>query len=136
LSGVTISDTVGVRHTFSPAVSLDPGKVIVVFGGGTPSCTVWPSDVQAITASSGQLALNNAGDTITVAVGAGASAIVLQQYTFGGEGGADTSLTLSPDLNDTDATPAGVAGFTAHTTADTADASAFSPGTHINGSPF
>jgi hypothetical protein len=136
LAGVTISDGVGVRHTFSISTSLEPGHVIVVFGGGTPSCTFWTSDVQAITASSGVLGLNNTGDTITVAVGSGATAVTLQTYTFGSEGGRDTSLTLSPDLNDTDATPTGVGPFVAHTTADTADGSAFSPGVRINGSPF
>jgi hypothetical protein len=135
LSGVTISDAVGVRHVFASATSLAPGKVIVVFGGGAPSCA-WASDVQAATASSGAFSLNNTGDTIIVAVGSGATGTVLQQYVYGSEGGSDTSLTLSPDLADTDATLAGVGGFVAHTTADSIDGSASSPGTRIDGSPF
>ncbi|MBI5501123.1 MAG: lamin tail domain-containing protein [Deltaproteobacteria bacterium] len=133
LAGVTVSDTVGVRHTFSAGTSLDAGGVIVVFGGGSPSCT-WPSGVQVVTAGDGQLGLNNTGDTLTVAVGAGASAVTLQRTTFGSEGGRDTSLTLSPDLTDTNVDPAIPGGFVAHTTADTADASPFSPGTRIDGS--
>lgn len=133
MSGVTISDSTGVRHTFSAATSLDPGKVVVVFGGGTPSCT-WASDVQAFAASSGALGLNNGGDTITIALGAGSSATILQQYTYGAEGGHNVSLTLNPDLNDTDPTPAGVAGFVAHTVANAA--LAFSPGTKVDGTAF
>ena len=133
LAGVTVSDSTAVRHTFSPGATLDAGKTYVIFGGGTPSCTVWPSDVWAVTASGGSLSLNNGGDTLTVT---SATAAVLQAYTYGSEGGRAVSLTLNPDLNDTDATPAGVAGFVAHSIADTADASLFSPGTHIDASPF
>ena len=124
------------RHAFSTATSLDPGGAIVVFGGGTPSCTTWTTGVQVVTASDGALGLNNTGDTLTVALGSGPTAATLQRMTFGSEGGRDTSLTLSPDLNDTDADPALVGGFVAHTAADTADASAFSPGTRIDGAPF
>ena len=113
LAGVTISDVVGLRHTFSAATSLDPGDAIVVFGGGTPSCTTCTTGVQVVTASDGALGLNNAGDTITVARGSGSTAVTLQQMTFGSEGGRDASLTLSPDLTDTDAHPA-LAALLAH----------------------
>jgi hypothetical protein len=104
-----------------------------VFGGGTPSCTVWPSDVQAITASSGTLQLNNDDDSITIY---DADGIAIVTITYGAEASNDQSLTLDPDLDDEDATPTGISGFVLHGTADTTDHSPFSPGTHIDGSPF
>jgi hypothetical protein len=132
LEGITISDAVTMRHTFAAGLVLQPGKAVVVYGGGTPSCTV-PSDVTALTASSGQLGLNNAGDTLTIADALGNTIVT---YTWGSEGDNNESLTLSPDLNDTDATETGIAGFVGHTTADTADHSAYSPGTRIDGTAF
>jgi len=132
LTGVTIADTLRVRHTFAPGTSLDPGKVFVVFGGGTPSCTVWASDVQVTVASDGGFGLDDGGDTITIADSAAVTLI-----THGYLGPANRqSLTLNPDLNDTDPSPTGIGGFVDHSTADTADGSLFSPGTRIDGTAF
>jgi hypothetical protein len=131
LTGVTIADSVTVRHTFSPGTSLDPGKVFVVFGGGTPSCT-WASDVQVAVASGGSLGLNDGGDTITIA---DSSAVTLIAHTYTGAAN-NQSYTLNPDLNDTDPSPTGVGGFVNHSTADTIDGSLFSPGTRIDGTAF
>jgi len=132
LGGITISDGTALRHTFADGLTLQPGKVIVVYGGATPSCT-WEADVQTTTASEGSLGLNNNGDTITLA-DSGGNMIVA--YTYGAEGGNNESLTLNPDLDDEDATATGISGFEGHTTADTADSSEFSPGTHIDGVAF
>jgi hypothetical protein len=132
LEGITISDGASLRHTFAAGVILQPGKAVVVYGGGTPSCTV-PSDVMVLTASTGQIGLNNAGDTITIADSMGNTIVA---YTYGGEGGNNESLTLNPDLNDTDASETGIAGFGGHIAADTADGSPYSPGTRINGTAF
>jgi len=132
LDGITVSDGSSMRHTFA-ASTLDPGKAVVIFGGGTPGCTTWPSDVIVVTASSGQLGLNNAGDTVTITDSIGNT---ISAASWGAEGDNNQSLTLNPDLDDTNADPLIVEGFTGHVSADTADGSAFSPGTHIDGTAF
>jgi hypothetical protein len=133
LDGFTLSDGSTLRHTFAASTVLQPGKTMVVFGGGTPGCTTWASDVLVVTASESQLGLNNDGDTITIADTDGDP---VASATYGAEGGNDESLTLDPDLDDENTDAVIVGGFTGHTTADTADHSAFSPGTHIDGTPF
>lgn len=133
LEGVTISDDTYVRHTFSPGMSLAAGKAVVVFGGGDPSCTIWPSDVWVFKSSTGTMALNNDGDTISVS---DASEALIVTCTYGAEASWNESLTLNPDLDDEDATPTGISGYEQHGTADTDDGSPFSPGTHIDQSPF
>jgi hypothetical protein len=133
LAGVTVADTSYVRHTFAPGTDLAPGKAIVVFGGGTPGCTAWPSDVQVVEASTGVTGLDNDGETLTLT---GATGTLLLTVTYGAEASWNESMTLSPDLDDEDAAPTTVAGYERHGTADTADGSPHSPGTRIDGSPF
>ncbi len=108
LSLVVLSDAVLARHQFSPGTVVPPDGAIVVFGGGTPSfdddadkvwCASLPSNVQIVTASSGQLGLSNAGDTLTLTL----DADVIDTLTFGGEAGNNHSLVRSPE-GDTDAT--------------------------------
>jgi len=132
LDGVKVSDGTAVRHTFPAGTSLAPGKAFLVFGGGTISCTL-PSDVKKAVASGGMLGLNNETDTVTIADGGGAT---ISAVTYGADAGDDQSLTLNPDLNDTDSAPAVVAGYVKHSVADTADASKFSPGTKLDGTAF
>ena len=122
LSGVTIADNNSVRHTFL-AFNLPAGGVVVVFGGGTPSCT-WEANVQAMTASGGSLGLSNNGDTITIAT-INAAELASATYTSRVPDG-DQSVTLDPDITGTEYVP--------HSTADTVDGSLFSPGTAIDGS--
>ncbi|MBN2495125.1 MAG: lamin tail domain-containing protein [Deltaproteobacteria bacterium] len=126
LSGVTVYDDLNnngrIRYTFQD-FGLPAGGVVVLYGGGEASCA-YPGNV--ITLVSGGLSLNNAGDVISIDDASGTS---LLTYTYGGEGGNASSLTLSPDLDTTD-------GYELHTTADTADNSPFSPGTAIDGSPL
>ncbi len=119
LGGVTISDQTGVRHTFHQNTDLLPGRAIVVFGGGTMACG-WV-DTQAVAASTGDLSLNNAADTITIADSSGSTLI---EYAWTGISNADSSLTLNPDLDDTDASDTGVAGFELHTCVTEVTASA------------
>jgi hypothetical protein len=133
LSGVTVSDALAVRHTFWPGTTLAAGKVIVVFGGGDPSCTDWTSDVQAVKSSRGALYLNNDGDSITIAL---PSSAVISTTSYPLEAPFDQSETLSPDLDDEDLSPTRVGGFVGHWAADSVGHSLFSPGTHIDGSPF
>ncbi len=120
LSGVTISDSIRVRYTFLD-FGLDPGELVVVFGGGDPQCT-WFANVHVLTSNG--LSLNNAGDTITIADANGTELIAHTYDTVAGN--ANASMTLSPDLNTG-------APYVAHDVADIADNSPFSPGAQIDG---
>jgi len=124
LTGVTISDSVTVRHTFAAAatgsMTLDPGKAVVVWAGGAPAC---PGVDDWFVASSGQLGLNDAGDTITLK---DASANQLLTYTFG-TATATKSFNLNPDITGTT--------YALHD-AITGAVGAFSPGKKSDGSAF
>ena len=66
LSGSTLGDgTSPRRHVFPIGTKLDPGKALLVFGGGIPTGAFGGALVQ--TASSGLLSLNNAGDSLILA---------------------------------------------------------------------
>jgi hypothetical protein len=101
LSGWTLSDAISVRHVF-PAGSIVPaGGCLLVFGGGvvdpsgTPAATFGGAVIQ--NASSGSLSLNNTGDTVIVAEGAG----YVVSYAYGPEAGDNQSITLDPDITGT-----------------------------------
>ncbi len=132
LSEVTISDAVGVRHSFWPGTVLPPGKAIVVFGGGIPSCS-YTSDVEVVKSSRGGLYLDLAGDSITVTH---ATSLIISSTSYPPSVVFDQSLTLFPDLDDEDPSPDGNGGYIGHWGADSVDHSLFSPGTRIDGSPF
>ncbi len=122
ISGWTVSDGFGVRHTF-PANTIVPDQCsIVVFGGGTPTGSFGGAVVQ--TASTGSVGLNNSGDTVTLNDGA------IDQATanYGSEGGANQSLTRDPDITG--------ATFVQHTGATGSGGALFSPGTQIDGTSF
>ena len=121
ISGWTLSDGVGVRHTFPTNTILPDQCGVVVFAGGTPTGLFGGMTVQ--TASSGQLGLNNGGDTVTLNNGASDVASV----AYGGEGGDNQSLTRDPDLS---------GSFVKHSTATGSGGALFSPGTMINGTRF
>lgn len=122
LSGWTISDLVGQRHTFQATTILQAGQAIVVFGGGSPTGSFGGAIVQ--TASSGQLALNNSGDTITLK---NTSEVIVIEYTYGSEAGNDQSISRYPDLT---------GDFTKHSEIAAAAGALFSPGTQVDGSSF
>ncbi|MCB0769700.1 MAG: lamin tail domain-containing protein [Flavobacteriales bacterium] len=122
ISGWTISDAVGVRHTFPAATSVPAGCAIVVFGGGSPTGAFGFAAVQ--TASAGFLGLNNGGDDVILR---DASATVVASYTYGGEGGNNQSLTRDPDIT---------GSFVEHSAATGAAGALHSPGTLIDGSSF
>ncbi len=123
ISGWTLSDGFGVRHTF-PANTVIPASCpIVVFAAGTPTGTFGYSVVQ--TASTGQLGLNNTGDTVTLNNGTSNVAA----YTFGAEGGDNQSLTRDPDVTGADP-------LVKHSLATGSGGSLFSPGTKFDGSQF
>ncbi|PQB06155.1 hypothetical protein BST83_02365 [Polaribacter filamentus] len=88
LTGYTISDGTGVKHTFG-AISIPAGGSVVVFGGGTPT------EISGITDTANGLSLNNAGDTITLKNSEGA---LITTYTYGNEGDEDQSIGRNNDL--------------------------------------
>ena len=123
ISGWTLSDGVSVRHTF-PANTVIPASCsIVVFAAGTPTGTFGFSLVQ--TASTGQLGLNNTGDTVTLNNGA----VNVMSYAYGAEGGDNQSLTRDPDVTGADP-------FVKHSIATGSGGSLFSPGRKVDGSQF
>ncbi len=124
LSGLTLSDSDSVRHTFPAGTIAQPGCAVVVFGGGSPNGIFGGAIVQ--TASTGSLSLNNSGDSVTMLNGASE----IDSFTYGGpgcEGDQNQSVTLDPDLTGT---------CNLHTQASGSGESLFSPGTRIDGSPF
>jgi len=58
ISGWTLSDNIGVRHTFPAGTELPNRCAVVVFGGGTPTGLFGDALVQ----STGSLGLNNGGE--------------------------------------------------------------------------
>jgi len=122
ISGWTLSDGVGVRHTFPAGSVVYNTCSVVVFAGGSAAGTFGFSRVQI--ASSGQLGLNNGGDTVTLSNGASTMAT----YTYGAEGGQDESLTRDPDVS--------ITPMVKHTLATGAAGALYSPGLRVDGSAF
>ena len=121
------SDTT--RHTFAPGTIFPAGSAIVVFGGGTFN----PNDpafggAQVFKASTGGLSLTNSGGVVTLR---DITQAIVNIFPYGGStglnGDANQSLTRSPDIT---------GNFVPHTTASGSNGRAFSPGTHVDGSPF
>lgn len=121
ISGWTLADGSSVRHVFPAGTVVPADCTIVVFGGGSPNGTFGAAVVQ--TASTGELSLNNDGDSITLNDGSSDRALV----EYGSEGGDNQSLTLDPDVS---------GAFVKHSTAYGSGGALFSPGTHIDGSSF
>lgn len=123
ISGWTLSDAVGVRHTFPAGSVVADGCSIVIFGGGVPTGAFGISQVQ--TASSGALGLNNGGDSATL--NNGVTDVATAGY--GSEGGDNQSLTRDPDIS-------GALPLVRHSDATGSGGALFSPGTPIDGSQF
>ena len=123
ISGWTLSDAVGVRHTFPANTMVVDQCGVVIFAGGTPTGAFGGAIAQV--ASTAQLGLNNTGDTVTLMNGG----TTIATYTYGSEGGADQSLTRDPDITGADP-------LIRHTLANGAAGSRFSPGTLLNGAQF
>ena len=130
LTGVTIADSVILRHTFAPAatgsMTLAPGKAVVVWGGGAPNCagvTNWFLAKASPTSTNDQLGLNDAGDTITIKNAAG-DVLVNRVYT---SATVNLSDNLSPDVSGT---------TYAHHNMVNGAVGDFSPGKRANGTAF
>jgi len=122
LGGVTVADSQEDKFTFPADTRLEPGKVVVIFGGGSPLGDF--GGAQVFTASG--LALNNDGDTVEIKSPEGAR---LELETYGAEASDDQSLTRFVDL-DADTS------LVKHTQAPDAQGSRFSPGTRVDSTSF
>jgi len=122
LSGWTLSDAAGLRHTFASGTSLAAGKAITVFGAaaGIPTGTV-----NAVAASTGGLTLGNSGDTVTLKNASGTT-VSTTTYPSSLSSTDGVSMNRSPD-----ATSGGT--FVLHTTLSSA---ASSPGKRANGTAY
>ncbi|HEX4953446.1 MAG TPA: lamin tail domain-containing protein [Thermoanaerobaculia bacterium] len=127
ISGYTISDALQTRHTFASGTVIPPREAVVVFAGGTPTGSFGNAAANGLvfTASTGGLALNNTGDTVTVK---NASAVVVQSVTYGSAANNDASLTRSPDWTNTP--------FVRHNLATGSGGTRFSPGQTVAGAAF
>ncbi|MEE9617046.1 MAG: ExeM/NucH family extracellular endonuclease, partial [Anaerolineae bacterium] len=123
ISGWTLSDGYGVRHTFLEGTVVSANCAVVVFGGGTPTGGFGGAVVQTANGAYNQLGLNNSGDTITLSDGTTDLVVV----TYGSEGGDNQSLTRDPDIT---------GEFVKHSEATGSGGALFSPGTMIDGSLF
>jgi hypothetical protein len=116
LSGATVADSTGERGTLPDGTVLEPGQVMVIFGGGEPTGFDVPTAAFA-------LALNNDGDSLTITAADGST--VLAEATYGPEGGDDQSLVRAVDGEEGE--------FVLHTELSEESAS---PGTRIDGTAF
>jgi hypothetical protein len=107
ISGFTISDSDQLRHTFPAPSIIPPNKMLVVFGGGTPTGNFGGSVVQ--TASETELNLSNSGDVITVLNTVGDVVLSYNSTVTGINHGSNQSVTRSPDFS---------GSFVLHTTAN------------------
>ncbi|NMO14758.1 endonuclease/exonuclease/phosphatase [Pyxidicoccus fallax] len=122
LSGWTLWDATGSRHTFASGTILGAGRALAVFGKAASI----PNGVgNAVGATTGGLSLNNGGDTVTLQKPGGA---VVDTYTYAaGLAGQDgVSMNRNPDGSAT-------GSFVLHTSLSTRSAS---PGTRANGTAF
>jgi hypothetical protein len=127
ISLFTISDATQTRFTVPSGKVIPAGEAAVVFGGGTPTGAFGNATMNGLVFAVGGsgLSLNNGGDTITVKDNLGA---VVDAVTFGAsEGGANQSITRSPDIT---------GPFVEHSTAAGSGGALFSPGTRVSGAPF
>jgi endonuclease/exonuclease/phosphatase family metal-dependent hydrolase len=122
LSGWTVSDSTGVRHTFASGTTLPAGGAIVVFGAavGIPAGLT-----NAVGASTGTLGLGNSGDTVTVKNAAGTT-VNTTTYASSLASTDGVSANRSPD-----ASSGGT--FVLHTTLS---GLASSPGKRVSGAAF
>ena len=127
ISGYTIEDGGGLRHTFPANTVIPAREATVVFGGGTPTGDFGNATANGLvfTASTGGLSLNNAGDTVTLKDDLG---VVIQTVTYNGAGGDDQSLVRDPDYSN--------APMVKHSVATGSGGALFSPGARIDGQAY
>ena len=124
ISGVVIYDAANggtIRHVFPSGTIIPANCGIVVFSGGNPVGQFGGCQVHV--ASTGALSLNNADETITLL---DANGLLVDSYSYGSEGGQNSSLTRSPDIT---------GDFVLHNTVAPGNAS-YSPGTRLDFTVF
>ncbi len=122
LSGWTLSDATGVRHTFASGTTLAPGRALAVFGGaaGIPTGLT-----NAVASTTGGLNLSNSGDTVVVKNAAGTT-VDSTTYASSLASTDAVSMNRSPDATSG-------ATFVLHTTLSAAASSA---GNRPNGTVY
>lgn len=94
MSGWRLSDATSVKHIFpDTGMIVEPGELVTVFGGGTPSGFVG----KVFTASTGGLGLSNTGDVVSLFDDEGS---LVDVHSYGGEGGKDQAMMRFPDCSD------------------------------------
>ena len=122
ISGWTLSDALAVRHTFASGTVLEPGKALTVFGAasGIPS-----GMSHAVASTTGNLSLNNSGDTVTLEDAAGTSHDAVT-YSSGLASSDGVSMNRGPDAT-------ADVGFVLHNTLSSLASSA---GKRVDGAAF
>ncbi|HKK24172.1 MAG TPA: lamin tail domain-containing protein [Gracilimonas sp.] len=120
ITGWTISDAQGVKHTFSEDSILPANGAAVVFGGSNASGHFGGAIVQ----DASSLGLNNGGDTVTLADNSGNA---VDTYAYNSEGGDNQSLVRLPDIT---------GNFVKHSEVTESSGTLFSPGTRSDGTVF
>jgi uncharacterized protein (TIGR03437 family) len=135
LSGVVLADTTSNRYTFPSNTTLQAGRAVVIFGGGSPPIADTAfGGAMIVTASS--LGLNDAGDTLVVKLPIAGADVPIATLAFGSGGTvpapSNQSLTRSPDAE----VSQNGGDFIAHSAAVNAAGRTYSPGTRAEGTPF
>ena len=122
LAGWALADGNGIRAVFPYGATLQPGRALLVFGGGSPdTCTNFENENGTVTFFAKGLGLNNDGDWVRLLRPDGT---VEDEVHFGNEASQDRSLVREVE-GDPDA------AFILHP-----GSTPFSPGTKADGSLF
>jgi endonuclease/exonuclease/phosphatase family metal-dependent hydrolase len=122
ISGWTISDGTGVRHTFAAGTTLNPGKAVVVFG----AASAIPAGLSnAVAASTGTLSLNNSSDSVVLRDSGGG---VRNSFSYPSSLASTDGVSMN---RNPDGTAAGT--FVLHTSISTATRS---PGVRASGAAW
>ncbi len=130
LTGFTLSDSVVTRHTFPAGSVLDPGCVLVVFGGGAVDSgrnSKFGSAFIQVASGTSFLGLNDGGDSVTVKNLAG---VEVAGYVFGAQSSTLGSTTRSPDLTGNFVSHLAANGSLSYSPGLTTSAAAFCPLDH------
>ncbi|WP_061298196.1 lamin tail domain-containing protein [Herbidospora cretacea] len=92
IAGWTVRDASAVRHTFAAGTTLQPGKAITVFGGGSAI----PGGIVAVAAGTGDLNLSNSGDQVILRDSSGTT-VTSMTYSSSQASSDGVSINRSPD---------------------------------------
>lgn len=92
IAGWTVRDGSAVRHTFAAGTTLQPGKAITVFGGGSAI----PGGIVGVAAGTGDLNLSNSGDQVILRDSSGTT-VTSMTYSSSLANSDGVSINRSPD---------------------------------------